>query len=76
MQCRLNVRHLEIDFGDGLPALLELWFADAFASLAMSGENLIVMLGALIDALSHVGLVLNLLEILMLATEAQTPKFS
>ena len=42
-QWRLNVRHSEIDFGDGLPALLDFRFADDLFLFAINRENLVVM---------------------------------
>ena len=70
---RQSVESLGLDFGDGLPALLDLRFADDLLLFAKSARDAAVLLDELVRCCSLVGLCLNATKTKVLTTEAQAP---
>ena len=70
---RQSVEFLGLDFGDGLPPLLDLRFADDLLLFANSANDAAQMLDELVRCCSAVGLRLNARKTKVLTTEAQAP---
>ena len=67
------MHHLGLDFGDGLPELLDLRFADDLLLFARSAQDAAKLLDDLVRRCSGVGLRLNVTKTKIVTSEAQTP---
>jgi len=72
---RLANPHGGVDFGDAMPRLLNLRFADDILLFANTKEEVQNLLDSLVRHLAAAGLVLNTSKTVALSTEAQPPSF-
>ena len=70
---RQSVASFGLDFGDGLPELLDLRFADDLLLFARSAQDAAKLLDDLVRCCSGVGLRLNVTKTKIVTSEAQAP---
>ena len=63
------------DFGDDLPPLLDLRFADAILIFARTSHEIMTLMNKLVEFLGDAGLKLNAGKTVLITTQAQPPPF-